>query len=321
VDLVTGAAGFVGGHLAEELVRRGRALRCVVRRRSRRDRLQRLGVEFVEADLRDGPLAAAAFDGIERVFHVAGVVFGSDAEFFEGNVRATRHLVASLPRGVARLVHVSSLAACGPSPGPEPLTEAAEPRPVSVYGRTKLWGERAARGAGDRAAVTVIRPPVVYGPRDRGLLSFFAAAARGLRPRMGGDRRLSLVHVADLARGIADAAEARTAAGRTYFLCNEASVSFDGVVDLILAAVGRRGGVTVRLGPRLMYEAGALAELAGRLIGRTVPLSRDKARELRRAYWTCDARAAGRDFGWRARIGLEAGLRQTAAWYRTRGWI
>lgn len=308
---MTGATGFVGSHLLDELLERGREVRATVRRTSDRSRLQRLGVPCVEADLAAGPPPPSLFEGVERVYHLAGTVFGDEAAFVRGNVLATRHLVASLPDGLERLVHVSSLAACGPAS--RPLSEEDEPRPVSVYGRTKLAGEREARRA--RVPVTIVRPPVVYGPRDRGLVSFFAARAAGLRPLMAPPRRLSLVHARDLARGMVEAATG------TYFLCGAEAPTFDEVVELIGRAVGRPGGVTVRLFPGLMAEAAAVADWAQRWAGRTIPFSRDKVRELRRRHWICSPAAARRDFGWEARVDPAAGLRQTAAWYRTRRWI
>lgn len=315
VDVVTGATGFVGSHLVEELLERGRALRAAVRRSSDRKRLERLGVECVEADLAAGPPPAALFEGAEVVYHLAGTVFGDAEAFVRGNVTATRNLTAALPAGVRRLVHVSSLAACGP----QPTSEEAEPRPVSDYGRSKLAGEREARRA--RVPVTIVRPPVVYGPRDRGLLTFFAARGAGLLPLMPPERRLSLVHARDLARGMVEAAAAPAAAGRTYFLCGAETPTFDAVMDMIGRAVGPPRNVTVRLDPGLMAEAGALADWAQRLTGRTIPFSRDKVRELRRRHWICSPQAARRDFGWEARVEPAAGFRQTAAWYRTRGWI
>lgn len=320
-DLVTGATGFVGSHLVDELLRRGRTVRCTVRRTSDRSHLERAGVETVEADLRHGPLPGAALEGIDRIFHVAGVVFGTEEEFRRGNWEATRNVVASINGPLRRLVHVSSLAVCGPCPGPEPFTESVTPRPISVYGRTKYRGEQEARAAGDRVAVTVIRPPVVYGPRDRGLLGFFQAASLGIRPLMPGERRFSIIHAADLARGIVEAAEAKRAAGRVYFLANEAAPSFNEMTARILEAAGRRRGITLRMTPRLMHEAATLAEWAQRLMRRTLPFSRDKVRELRQAYWLCSAAAARRDFGWAPRIGLDEGMRRSMAWYRSAGWV
>jgi nucleoside-diphosphate-sugar epimerase len=310
IDLVTGATGFVGSHLVEELRRRGRTVRCTVRRTSDRKRLG--DAQTVEADLADGPLPPSAFDGVERVFHLAGVVFGTDEQFDRGNRRATQNLVASL-RPVRRLVHVSTLAVTGPSSDGTPLDESAPTRPVSVYGRTKLAGERAASAAS--VPVTVIRPPVVYGPRDRGLLSFFQAAARGIRPILPGERRFSIIHVEDLARGIADAAESPP--GRVYFLANAEAPSFTEMTARILRAMGRRKAISARMSFLLMHEAAALVELA-RL---NVPLSRDKVRELKRPFWTCSAAAAARDFGWTPRIGLDEGIRATVEWYRAERWI
>lgn len=317
--LITGATGFVGSHLADELRARGWTLRCTVRRTSRLDWLGD-GVERVEADLGDGPPPPSAFDGVDVVFHVAGVLAGPKALLDRGNAGATRHMIEGALRSGVRLrrfVQVSSLAVVGPNAGPAPHDETAPCAPFSLYGKSKWAGEAIAWAARDRLPVTVIRPPAIYGPRDKGLLPFFQAAAFGVLPMLPGDRRYSIVHVRDLARGIADAALAESTAGQVYFLCNDDAPTFARLVGRMLEASGVRARRTLRIVPWLLCEAAAASELLG-LPGM---ITRDKVREFLQPYWTCTAAKARRDFGFVPAVDLARGFRETFAWYRDRRWI
>ena len=212
---------------------------------------------------------------------------------------------------------VSSLAATGPSrPGGE-VDEQHPPAPVSEYGRSKLAGERAARETG--VPLTIVRPPAVYGPRDRAFLTAFRAARRGVLPLPGDGRQtITLVHARDLAQALIAAAASARALGRTYHAGHPEPVTQQELAAAIGRALGRRvrtlgvPGVIVR---KLLSLAGA----ATRAAGGTPLLDGDKASELLAPGWVCSSAALQRDAGWRAVIALADGLAETAACYRAAG--
>src|SRR5436305_1916990 len=159
--LVTGARGFIGGHLVKRLAGCGMRVRCLARRQSGGAPAE---VETVVGDYETGVGLREAVDGADIVIHLAGVTKAlRRSDYYRGNVQAAESL-ARVSGAVARFVHVSSLAAVGPSPEGQDVTEATQPQPVSEYGRSKLAGEQAVRGL--LPAAVVVRPPVVYGPRD-----------------------------------------------------------------------------------------------------------------------------------------------------------
>lgn len=323
--LVTGASGFVGSHLVEVLLGRGWRVRCLVRGTTNLRWLPAERIALAHADLRDDtPAGAAALDdalrGATVVFHLAALTSAAtDAEYYRVNVAGTARLAASVARTAegTRFVFCSSLAAAGPPRPGRPAREEDEARPKSAYGRSKLDAERVLGDAG--VPHVVVRPPAVYGPRDVDILAAFRLAARGLALRLAPPgQRLSLVHASDLARGLAMAAE-QSACG-LYYLSDGAVHTWEEVTAGIAAAVGRR----VRVVPVPRAAALLAAHLdrgRARALRRKPLLTPDRVRELAAPEWTCDDTRARRELGYASRVALADGLRQTAAWYRARGWL
>ena len=319
---LTGATGFVGRHVAEALRRTGCTPVCLVRDAGRAAHLAAAGDVIVAGDLHDSDALTRGCAGAESVVHVAGLIAArSRTALRRVNVEGSANVAAAArAAGVRRMVLVSSLAAAGPWTEPPGRGEDEPAAPVSEYGRSKLDGEAAARAVlGREVPLTVVRPPAVYGPWDRGILEFFGAAARGVLPRLG-PRPVSVVHGADLADGIVCCLGSERAAGRTYFLANRAAHTMDGLLEAIGTAVGRRA-TRVPVPRALLRLAGVLGEEVAR-VRRVVPtISRDKVRELTAPGWVCDPSRAERELGWSAATPLAEGLASTADWYRAQGWI
>ncbi len=323
--LVTGASGFVGSHLAERLLHEGFGVVCQVRATSRTSWLDGLDVERRVADLRDPDALGRLVDGVDHVFHVAGLLRGRTPEAYNAvNVEGTRLLLEAVSRAaphLRRFVYVGSLAAAGPSGSSDPLDETAEPHPMTAYGASKLGGERAVLEWKDRLPVSVVRPPAVYGPRDTTLLSLFVIAQRfGVAPVIGGlGKQVSFVHVADLVECLWLAATEPAACGQVYFV-GSGTHTWGEIIDALSKALGRRlwrlriPGLAARL-------IGELGELRWTLTGKPQVICRRKIRELLEPRWTCSWAKAERELGYRPRVALEAGLRETAEWYADHGWL
>lgn len=331
IAFVTGATGFVGSHLAEELIERGYGeVRCLVR--SRFKWLEGLPITPVRATLSDVERLWEALDGVTHVYHVGGVTRARDWRTFqENNVRATLSLLGAVGQAapaVERVLVTSSLAAVGRC-DQEAADESAPLRPVSRYGRSKAQMEEALAARHDmrasfheRLPITVVRPPAVYGPRDRDILDFFKAVNRGLCPVVGGGgERVSLVYAPDLARGMAEAAEADGTAGEAYFLGGrDEAYTWNDVKAAATKALGRRA-LTVPVPGPLIGAVGAVAEAWGTLTGRYPPLNREKAREIRHACKVCSSQKARQAFDYAPQTSLEEGIAQTVRWYEAEGWI
>jgi nucleoside-diphosphate-sugar epimerase len=319
--LVTGATGFVGSHLAEVLRAGGHEVTALARSAARAHALGRLGVTVVEGDLHDAPALRRAAEGQDVVFHVAGVVAAAnEAGFLRANRDGTANVMAAAEQsGRPRFVLVSSMAAAGPAAPGHPLDGSEQPRPVTAYGRSKLAAERVVTAGS--LPWTIVRPPTVYGPRDREVLKVFRLARTGIAPVFGdGGQELSAVHGADLAGALVAAAAAPATVGRIYYACHPEVFTSGGFVRAIAASMGRRVRV-IRLPGGLARALLGVTELGARITGQATILTRDKANEFFQPAWTGDPAALARDAGWHAAYDLARGLADTYRWYRSAGWL
>jgi dihydroflavonol-4-reductase len=319
--LVTGATGFVGSHLVEALRRGSVEVTILARSPSKSAGLAAQGVQVVTGDLHDAAGVERAVQGQDVIYHVAGVVAAPDeAEFLRANRDGTRNLLAAAERhGRARFVLVSSLAACGPAPRGAPLSGGEPPRPVTAYGRSKLAAEEIVRAGA--LPWSIIRPPIVYGPRDREVLKVFRLARLGIAPVFGdGTQELSAVHAADLATALMAVATTPTTVGRTYHACHPEVFTSAELGRAVGAAMGR-SVVTVRVPPGVGRALLSLTEAAARLSRKPTILTTDKAHEFFQPAWTGDPAPLTRDSGWSATRNLQSGLSETYRWYREAGWL
>lgn len=314
--LVTGASGFIGSHLVERLREEGHEVACLVRRPGWLEGTG--GVELRFGDLRDPDSLRGAVRGVEVVYHLAGLKRAvRRADYYSVNLGGTERLLHLLrDQPLRRFVFVSSLAASGPSPDGRPRREEDPCRPVSDYGRSKLAAEEAVRRSG--LPFVIVRPPVVYGPRDRDLLGFFRVVRRGWLPLWGRDP-ISVCFVGDLVEGLLRAASRPEAVGQTLFLADPRPYTVEEVGRAAASALGVRLR-RLPLPRALLLGAGLVGELVNRL-GWDTPLNLQKAREAIAGAWTCDVGRAEELLGFRARVDLQRGLGLTLRWYRTAGWL
>ncbi|MDA8084820.1 MAG: NAD-dependent epimerase/dehydratase family protein [Nitrospiraceae bacterium] len=317
--LLTGATGFIGSHLAEALVERGYQVTCLTRKTSSLRWIGHLDLEYIHADLGDPHSYAEKLHEFGIIFHLAGLTKAArEEDFFSVNYGGTVSLLQAVEAGnpgMRRFVHVSSLAAAGPSLDGRPVDESTPPRPVSAYGRSKLKAEDAVRAAGGKIPFTIVRPPAVYGPRDTDFLMMFKTIRRGFFP-FWGISTYSLLHVTDVVRGIIMAAEAETAAGKTFFLSDHMVYTNEDIAREIGAALGSK---PLRLPiPRAIFP---IVGYIGQKIDKKGIINRDRILDFSYTNWTCDPSRAERELGYTAIKMLREGIKWTAEWYRTHQWL
>lgn len=325
--LVTGGHGFVGSHLCERLVRDGHRVRLLARQGADLERIAGLPVQVVAGDLCDAASLAPAVAGVDAILHLAAALKGfAEADLKRVNEDGTRNLAEAALRhagGLRRFVLVSSLAAAGPSPGgPAPRTEDMPDAPLTWYGATKLAGERAL--VATALPSVILRPAVVFGPRERDLYGYFRIVKRGLLPYVGGvERWYSLVYVKDLVEAIVRAAGApleRVPSGARFFVADPLPVTWPDLGRRIARVLGVRAR-PLPLPAGIARLAGRCADGAARLRRRPEIFSSQKVIEMCAPAWVCSPERAKDALGWQSAVPLDDALAETAAWYRDHGWL
>ena len=323
--LVTGANGFLGSHLVEALLARGYRVRCMVRRSSDRAYIQHLSVEWAYADLAEGQGLQEACLDAWAVFHCAALTRAPDRDtFMRANAQGTEALAQTCvginPR-LHRFIYVSSLAACGPSPGEDQAHhEDCKAKPVTWYGESKLAAEQALLDMRDRLPLTIVRPAPVFGPRDRDFFAYFDLVNRGLNLQLGREERyISLIYVHDLVRLLILALEREEALGQSYFGSNAAHTHTE-LSAAIAQALGKRP-LQITLPLAVLTPIAWWSVVQNRVIGRPALLNDQRVRDLRQRYWLCSADKARTALGFLPQYDLQGAVQETADWYREEGWL
>ena len=314
VIALTGATGFVGGHVLHVLLEKGCPVRLLARDPARLSAaaMNTGRVEIVTGDLETQEALDALVRGARAVIHLAGAIKAArKREFHRINAQGARRLAAAaMGGGVGRFVHVSSLAARHPE--------------LSAYAASKRASEEMVRDAcGGMANPVIVRPPAVYGAGDRATLGLFDQLSRrhALLPGRA-DARLSLIHARDVARALVHLALSDAAGGEILEIDDgkEGGYSWPDMARLAQEALGRP--VHLHLLPRsLVAAAGVGADALSRLTGRAFMLSSGKARELYHPGWVAHSAAMREKTGWTARTGFAEGFAQTLQWYCDKGWL
>jgi nucleoside-diphosphate-sugar epimerase len=322
--LITGANGFVGSRLCAHLIEQGFHVIAQVRRTSDLTLLRDLNVEYRYGDITELRTLPDMVSGVDYIVHNAGLIKAKRRQtFFDVNEQGTRSLLEAVEKHnptVRRIVHISSVAAAGPSQPGHPVKESDEPHPITTYGESKLAGERVALSFADRLPIVVVRPPAVYGPGDRGIFSMFQAVWLHLKPLIGDSRRrLQLVHVDDLCVGISKGLTADVKSGGVYFVAEKDGYAYSDLIEILVTA-SERWTIPLYLPSPIFRAVATISEFSFRAIGVTPLLTREKSRELN-SSWEMDISRARTELGFESKIGFADGARQTYEWYINHGWL
>jgi nucleoside-diphosphate-sugar epimerase len=297
---ITGGTGFVGSHLIDAAVTSGHEVVAL----TRREQAPREKVTWIPGDLENRAALEQLVDGADAVIHVAGLINAPNVAAFEkGNVEGTlTMLAAATAGGVRRFIHVSSLAA-------------REPK-LSLYCASKQRAEELVHSSGLDWAI--VRPPAVYGPGDRETLELFRMAKLGfmLMPPKG---RVSVIHAHDLARLLIALA---TYDAPPTILIEPDDGKPDGWTHRQFA---RALGQAVGTRPAIVSSPGVVLRLAARadqmLRRNKAKLTVDRAAYFSHRNWVIEPKRACPPDVWQPAIDTLRGLKETADWYRTEGWL
>ena len=323
--LVTGGTGFIGSHLVELLMDHGYTVRCLIRKTSDTKWLKGLNVEFTEGGLFDHNSLRAAVSGVDLIFHSAGVTKAKKKEeYFSGNADGTKNLLKAVRDAnpqLKRFIHISSQTAVGPSQTKTPITEDVIAQPITTYGESKWKAEKECHAMMEDLPITIVRPPAVFGPRDKDVFEYFNTMNKGLQASVGlHDKFVSLIHVTDLVRGFLLAGESEVATGKTYFIASSKVYNWKEIGEVTRRVLNRKT-ISLRIPEFGVYALAAVAEFMALFSSSPALINFEKARDMVQDFWTCDSSKAEQDFEFKQQISLEEGIRSTIEWYRTHGWL
>ncbi|MCE9629940.1 MAG: NAD-dependent epimerase/dehydratase family protein [Planctomycetia bacterium] len=330
---VTGATGFIGRHLVDGLLDRGCEVRCLVRDPSRAEHLRRDGVQLVNGSLANVGAWQGELAGCDVVFNAGGLCMArSRDELFAINERAVGDLADACAalETPPPLVHVSSLAAAGPSPNGNTVRDERDGlAPVSAYGASKLAGDVTLRRRATQLPITAVQPGIVFGPHDTKMLPLYQMInttrlhlPMGLRPVP-----LSLIHIDDLVSLLLSAADRgermRPVNGcphepsGIYHACDDREhPTYEELGRRVARAIGR-GVAVIRLPAALALPFVAAIEGCWNLLGQATLISRDKLREATARSWAASAAKARDQLGFAAAAPIDDRLRETGDWFRS----
>jgi nucleoside-diphosphate-sugar epimerase len=323
--LVTGGTGFLGASLTHRLLSDGARVRVLARSPARAKPLADLGADIAIGDITDRAAVRAAVDGMQVVYHLAGPLLVPGlpaAEYQRTHVLGTKLLLACCGQvpGLERFVYCSTTGVLGVT-GDRPAGEDAPFRPTNIYERAKADAELAVRHKSrDGFPAVIARPGLVYGPGDLHLLPFFRTILnRRFRPIGRRDAWLHPIYIDDMTEALVCCGQRKAAIGECFHLAGKEPVT----VRELAGAIARAEGTRLPPGHIPVSAAQAAAGLGDRLpagLKQRVPLTRSRLEFLThsRAY---DVTKAMRLLGFAAPTDLPAGIAQTVAWYRQRGYL
>lgn len=323
--LVTGATGFIGSHLVDYLLSRGCTVHCPVRKTSGLQWLDPSRVRLHTADLTQPGGLGDCFEHTEYVFHLAGVTKAkSEEEYYRINADACASLYKSCAADGKRLkavVHISSLSAVGPGTPERPVDENTPCKPLTFYGKSKLAGEKIAEQFSSSLPIVILRPPVVYGPRERDFFTYLKMVHGGWNLKIGWTRRsLSLIYVRDLVRAMVQAAICPAREDKFFFITDGAIYSWEDVAQTAMRILDvHTRSFTI---PEMALTSIALFSEALACFSSKPPLlDRQKLIEIRQSAWTASSEKFFNQYEFQPQYDLNKGLAETLDWYKKHHWF
>ncbi len=329
--LVTGASGFIGSGLVSALTEAGHDVCALMRPSASSEFLKGIKFTRLAGDLGDQESMLRACEGVDVVYHAAGLTRARNKEeFFRFNAEATKNLAeAAVKSGsIQKFIFVSSLAAAGPSIGLSPRSEAEADSPVSMYGESKLRAELYLDEFKGKLNFISIRPPMVYGPRDKNVFNFFKTIQKQWMPILPaktptGHKYYSAIHVDDLITALIsalDAPEEDYTNGERFFVTDGQIYTYERIMNVIAKELKVKP-FRVKVPGFMMKTMASMGSIAGKALNKSFLMNRDKLNELTQDYWICSSQKSYDRFKFKPQYTMESGVPQTVAWYKINGWL
>lgn len=320
---VTGGSGFIGSHLIANLQKNRNAdVYALVRDRKNPKKLDISGIHLLEGDLFTIPSLPK---GLDCIIHMAGITKACQtADYYTVNQKGTASLLQTIRTqriDLKRFVHLSSLAASGPSKGGRLILESDMPVPVSSYGKSKMMAEMEVLKYKNSFPVVILRASVIFGPGDKGFIPYFNIVKKGILPSPGfRPGPVSICYVHDLIRAIDLSLIKSLPSGEIFNIADSTPRTWN---EMGMAAAKVLGVQPKKIGIPLftVYMLALLSEFKGRMIKNPQIFNRDKYREMKGIGWAADTRKAQERLGFITQYPFDTAVKETLDWYRETGWL
>lgn len=326
--LITGASGFVGGHLAKKAKSLGLEVHAAVRTSSNIDQIKPFTDKFQYLDYEDVNALISIFNSekYQYIVHAAAMTTAkSEATMVKVNVDYTLNLITAAfdaDHDLKRFVYVSSLAAIGPQEYNETLiVEETEHNPITMYGRSKSLSEKKIHAGFMRCPITIIRPTVVYGPNEKDLFILFDTMNRGLEPYIGKDKqKLSFIHVEDLVNVLIKACEQDILGVATYNVTDGNVYSRYAMAEIFKKTFNKKL-FRIHLPVKIIKIAARVIQGIYKNSAKVPVLYPERVGELTAQNWACDIQKVVNDLDFKSEYNLQEGLKETLLWYKANKWL
>ena len=312
--LVTGATGFIGSHLIDELLKKKEKVRILIRKLNKDEKLKQHGLEICSGSLENIDSLTEATKDVKTVYHLAAMLGGPDVTYrqlYNTNVIGTENLIkACVKNNVKRFVYISSVAAMGPTKNMADETTKCNPK--TDYDKSKYFAELAVKKSG--LDWTIIRPTMVYGPGEiKNKAKMFRLIQKGHFFVIGNGRNLmSLVYIDNLVKGIVLAGKSKNAVKQTYILSDKRTYTLNEFVETI----ARNENVKMPMHfPLFIAYIGALFFRILSIFKIPRLLSKDRIKNLTMNH-SFDVSKAIKELKYDPKITLDEGVRRTVQWYK-----
>ncbi len=329
--LITGASGFIGSHLTEELLKKKVKIRVLVKDRTKIDNLkdafkEKINlIEIVEGNLLNKNSLLKALKNVSKVYHLAAIGRPMNIPkniYFDVNVTGTKNLIeACKRRGVKKIVHISSMSVFGFSRDGKPLTEKSPKLPVSYYGKSKKEGEEIALELckKNKIKIVVVRPPMVFGPRDFQFYKLFKAVNMGFFPLLKeGKAKIEFCYVKNLVNGIL-LADKKGKNLEAYNITDGCSYTIKEVIEEI-AKAERKKVIFIHIPVFVMRALGGITEKIYGFLNKTPPFNSNTAEWMSKDN-LIDIRKAQKELNYKRVIPLEESIKETVDWYKNKNML
>lgn len=331
--LVTGASGFIGSFIIEEALKRKFGVWAGIRSSSSKEYLCERQIHFLELNFAHPNELKAQLSGykgthakFDYIVHCAGVTKCKDkGEFDRVNYLQTKYFIDTLrelnmiPQ---QFIYISTLSVFGPICEKEyrPIKESDQPAPNTAYGLSKLKAELYIESIPGFPYV-IYRPTGVYGPRETDYFLMAKSIKNHIDFSVGFRRQdITFIYVKDIVRAIFLGIE-KGVSRRAYFLADGKVYNSRTFSDLIQKELGNPWVIRLKCPLFVLKMVSLLAQFIANLLGKRSTLNADKYKIMKQRNWQCDTLPATNELGFVPEYHLEKGVKETIAWYKSKGWI